>query len=55
MPRKRDPDLSETGVRGQDVLALLVSIYGKSIDSLLESIFSIFSVCVCVFNISDSV
>jgi hypothetical protein len=29
VPRKRDPDLSEAGVRGQDVLALLVSIYGK--------------------------
>ena len=29
-PRKRDPDLTEAGVRGLDVLALLVSIYGSS-------------------------
>ena len=30
MPRKRDPDLLETGARGLDVLALLVSIYGST-------------------------
>lgn len=29
-PRKRDPDLTESGFRGLDVLALLVSIYGKN-------------------------
>ena len=29
MPRKRNPELSETGARGLDVLALLVSIYGS--------------------------
>ena len=28
-PRKRDPDLTESGFRGLDVLALLVSIYGE--------------------------
>lgn len=30
MPRKRDPDLLESGTRGLDVLALLVSIYGST-------------------------
>lgn len=29
-PRKRDPDLTESGIRGLDVLALLVSIYGTT-------------------------